>query len=137
MLSWSQPQTPNLEDDINEVILRDTGIDLVVAQATPPEQRRKTMVRLVRSKLHLIWFQKRQVKISGLKRDTGYINYHSLCQTTLRWSFFCLHQNITHFLRTIMSNLCFEFWLIFLIFKLHCVSCALVALASGSNEESA
>lgn len=39
------PQTPNLEDDINEVILRDTGIDLVVAQATPPEQRRKTMHR--------------------------------------------------------------------------------------------
>lgn len=36
-----------------------------------------------------------------------------------------------------MSNLCFEFWLIFLIFKMHCVSCALVALASGSNEESA
>ncbi|XP_028261994.1 v-myb avian myeloblastosis viral oncogene homolog-like 2b [Parambassis ranga] len=36
------PQTPNLEDDINEVILRDAGIDLVVACSTPPEQRRKT-----------------------------------------------------------------------------------------------
>ncbi|KAM6927440.1 v-myb avian myeloblastosis viral oncogene homolog-like 2b [Xenentodon cancila] len=38
------PQTPNLEDDINEVILRDTGIDLVV-RSTPPEQRRKSMNR--------------------------------------------------------------------------------------------
>ncbi|XP_029358289.1 v-myb avian myeloblastosis viral oncogene homolog-like 2b [Echeneis naucrates] len=38
------PQTPNLEDDINEVILRDAGIDLVV-RSTPPEQRRKTMHR--------------------------------------------------------------------------------------------
>ncbi|XP_040014401.1 v-myb avian myeloblastosis viral oncogene homolog-like 2b [Xiphias gladius] len=35
------PQTPNLEDDINEVILR----DLVVVRSTPPEQRRKTMHR--------------------------------------------------------------------------------------------
>uniref|UniRef100_A0A7N6AHI2 V-myb avian myeloblastosis viral oncogene homolog-like 2b n=1 Tax=Anabas testudineus TaxID=64144 RepID=A0A7N6AHI2_ANATE len=39
------PQTPNLEDDINEVILRDAGIDLVVVRSTPPEQRRKTMHR--------------------------------------------------------------------------------------------
>ncbi|XP_045932372.1 v-myb avian myeloblastosis viral oncogene homolog-like 2b [Micropterus dolomieu] len=39
------PQTPNLEDDINEVILRDGGIDLVVVRSTPPEQRRKTMHR--------------------------------------------------------------------------------------------
>ncbi|XP_036956701.1 v-myb avian myeloblastosis viral oncogene homolog-like 2b isoform X2 [Acanthopagrus latus] len=39
------PQTPNLEDDINEVILRDAGIDLVVVRTTPPEQRRKTMHR--------------------------------------------------------------------------------------------
>ncbi|XP_061584672.1 v-myb avian myeloblastosis viral oncogene homolog-like 2b [Cololabis saira] len=38
------PQTPNLEDDINEVILRDAGINLVVC-STPPEQRRKTMNR--------------------------------------------------------------------------------------------
>lgn len=39
------PQTPNLEDDINEVILRDAGISLVVVRSTPPEQRRKTMHR--------------------------------------------------------------------------------------------
>ncbi|XP_059185414.1 v-myb avian myeloblastosis viral oncogene homolog-like 2b [Centropristis striata] len=39
------PQTPNLEDDINEVILRDGGIDLVAVRSTPPEQRRKTMHR--------------------------------------------------------------------------------------------
>ncbi|KAM7423152.1 hypothetical protein PAMA_010940 [Pampus argenteus] len=39
------PQTPNLEDDINEVILRDAGIDLVVVRSTPPEQRRKTTHR--------------------------------------------------------------------------------------------
>ncbi|XP_074500494.1 v-myb avian myeloblastosis viral oncogene homolog-like 2b [Sebastes fasciatus] len=39
------PQTPNLEDDINEVILRDGGIDLVVVRTTTPEQRRKTMHR--------------------------------------------------------------------------------------------
>lgn len=39
-----KPQTPNLEDDINEVILRDTGVDMVLARSTPPEQRRKTMV---------------------------------------------------------------------------------------------
>ncbi|XP_034542697.1 v-myb avian myeloblastosis viral oncogene homolog-like 2b [Notolabrus celidotus] len=39
------PQTPNLEDDINEVILREAGIDLVVLRTTPPEQRRKTMHR--------------------------------------------------------------------------------------------
>ncbi|XP_076012637.1 v-myb avian myeloblastosis viral oncogene homolog-like 2b [Genypterus blacodes] len=38
------PQTPNLEDDINEVIRRDTGIEMVVA-STPPEQRRKTAHR--------------------------------------------------------------------------------------------
>ena len=42
----SQPQTPNLEDDINEVILREAGIDLVVVRTTPPEQRRKTMVTM-------------------------------------------------------------------------------------------
>lgn len=41
---FSQPQTPNLEDDINEVIMRDSGIDLIGARSTPPEQRRKTMV---------------------------------------------------------------------------------------------
>ncbi|XP_072307802.1 v-myb avian myeloblastosis viral oncogene homolog-like 2b [Eucyclogobius newberryi] len=39
------PQTPNLEDDINEVILRDAGIGLSAACSTPPEQRRKTMHR--------------------------------------------------------------------------------------------
>ncbi|MED6238103.1 hypothetical protein ATANTOWER_008972 [Ataeniobius toweri] len=39
------PQTPNLEDDINDVILRDVGINLVVVQATPPDQRRKTTHR--------------------------------------------------------------------------------------------
>ncbi|CAJ1051806.1 v-myb avian myeloblastosis viral oncogene homolog-like 2b [Xyrichtys novacula] len=39
------PQTPNLEDDINEVILRDSGLDLVALRSTPPEQRRKTMLR--------------------------------------------------------------------------------------------
>lgn len=49
-LTWfptAQPQTPNLEDDINEVILRDAGIDLVVVRSTPPEQRRKTMVTMI------------------------------------------------------------------------------------------
>lgn len=61
----SQPQTPNLEDDINEVILRDTGIDLVVVRSTPPEQRRKSMVTLVDPKAvfniykpPLKWYQK-------------------------------------------------------------------------------
>lgn len=39
------PQTPNLEDDINEVILRDAGMDLAASRSTPPEQRRKTMHR--------------------------------------------------------------------------------------------
>lgn len=39
-----KPQTPNLEDDINEVILRDTGADLALVRSTPPEQRRKSMV---------------------------------------------------------------------------------------------
>ncbi|CAL1608765.1 unnamed protein product [Knipowitschia caucasica] len=39
------PQTPNLEDDINEVILRDAGIDLSVSCSTPPQQRRKTTTR--------------------------------------------------------------------------------------------
>ncbi|XP_014833078.1 PREDICTED: myb-related protein B [Poecilia mexicana] len=39
------PQTPNLEDDINEVILREAGINMVVVQATPPDPRRKTMHR--------------------------------------------------------------------------------------------
>uniref|UniRef100_H3CPG3 V-myb avian myeloblastosis viral oncogene homolog-like 2b n=1 Tax=Tetraodon nigroviridis TaxID=99883 RepID=H3CPG3_TETNG len=38
-------QSPNLEDDIKEVILRDTGVDLVLVRSTPPEQRRKTMHR--------------------------------------------------------------------------------------------
>ncbi|XP_069570917.1 v-myb avian myeloblastosis viral oncogene homolog-like 2b [Brachyistius frenatus] len=45
------PQTPNLEDDINEVILRDAGIDLVVVRSTPPEQRRKTAHRLPMKKV--------------------------------------------------------------------------------------
>lgn len=40
----SQPLTPNLEDDINEVILKDSGIDLIFVRSTPPEQRRKTLV---------------------------------------------------------------------------------------------
>uniref|UniRef100_A0A3P9IFQ5 V-myb avian myeloblastosis viral oncogene homolog-like 2b n=1 Tax=Oryzias latipes TaxID=8090 RepID=A0A3P9IFQ5_ORYLA len=35
------PQTPNLEDDINEVILRDSGMELVVVRSTPPDQKRK------------------------------------------------------------------------------------------------
>ncbi|CAK6958746.1 v-myb avian myeloblastosis viral oncogene homolog-like 2b [Scomber scombrus] len=39
------PQTPNLEDDINEVILRESGMDLNIIRTTPPEQRRKTMHR--------------------------------------------------------------------------------------------
>ncbi|XP_054883011.1 v-myb avian myeloblastosis viral oncogene homolog-like 2b [Poeciliopsis prolifica] len=39
------PQTPNLEDDINEVILREAGISMVVVQATPPDPCRKTMHR--------------------------------------------------------------------------------------------
>ncbi|KAM9859074.1 v-myb avian myeloblastosis viral oncogene homolog-like 2b [Aulostomus maculatus] len=39
------PQTPNLEDDINEVILREAGMDLVLEHSTLPEQRRKTMHR--------------------------------------------------------------------------------------------
>uniref|UniRef100_A0A8C6PBB3 MYB proto-onco like 2 n=1 Tax=Nothobranchius furzeri TaxID=105023 RepID=A0A8C6PBB3_NOTFU len=39
------PQTPNLENDINEVILRDAGINVVVMRSTPPEQRRKTAHR--------------------------------------------------------------------------------------------
>ncbi|XP_060926336.1 v-myb avian myeloblastosis viral oncogene homolog-like 2b [Limanda limanda] len=39
------PQTPNLEDDINEVILRDAGIDLGAVRYSPHEQRRKTMHR--------------------------------------------------------------------------------------------
>lgn len=39
------PQTPNLEDDINEVILRDSGIELAITCSTPPEQRRKTAHR--------------------------------------------------------------------------------------------
>ncbi|XP_061731564.1 v-myb avian myeloblastosis viral oncogene homolog-like 2b isoform X1 [Nerophis ophidion] len=39
------PQTPNLEDDINEVILRDVGMDLTVQLPTVPEQRRKAMHR--------------------------------------------------------------------------------------------
>ncbi|XP_037535077.1 v-myb avian myeloblastosis viral oncogene homolog-like 2b [Nematolebias whitei] len=39
------PLTPNLEDDINEVILKDSGIDLVFVRSTPPEQRRKTLHR--------------------------------------------------------------------------------------------
>ncbi|XP_019735149.1 v-myb avian myeloblastosis viral oncogene homolog-like 2b [Hippocampus comes] len=39
------PQTPNLEDDINEVILRDVGIDLAVQLPAVPEQRRKAVHR--------------------------------------------------------------------------------------------
>ncbi|XP_015243546.1 PREDICTED: myb-related protein B [Cyprinodon variegatus] len=39
------PQTPNLEDDINEVILRDAGVTSLVIQETPPDPRRKTMNR--------------------------------------------------------------------------------------------
>uniref|UniRef100_A0A667Z2W8 V-myb avian myeloblastosis viral oncogene homolog-like 2b n=1 Tax=Myripristis murdjan TaxID=586833 RepID=A0A667Z2W8_9TELE len=39
------PQTPNLEEDINEVILREAGVELVVAGASPPLPRRKTMHR--------------------------------------------------------------------------------------------
>ncbi|XP_077583129.1 v-myb avian myeloblastosis viral oncogene homolog-like 2b [Stigmatopora nigra] len=38
------PQTPNLEEDINEVILRDGGIDLAVENPVR-EQRRKTLHR--------------------------------------------------------------------------------------------
>ena len=40
---YSQPQTPNLEDDLNEVMLREAGIELVTIQSTP-EPRRKSMV---------------------------------------------------------------------------------------------
>lgn len=43
--TFSQPQTPNLEDDINEVIQRDAGMDLAVVRSTPPEERRKIMVQ--------------------------------------------------------------------------------------------
>ncbi|XP_061642128.1 v-myb avian myeloblastosis viral oncogene homolog-like 2b isoform X1 [Phyllopteryx taeniolatus] len=39
------PQTPNLEEDINEVILRDVGIDMAAELPAVPEQRRKAMHR--------------------------------------------------------------------------------------------
>ncbi|XP_077429636.1 v-myb avian myeloblastosis viral oncogene homolog-like 2b [Vanacampus margaritifer] len=39
------PQTPNLEDDINEVILRDVGIDLVGERSAVPQPRRKAAHR--------------------------------------------------------------------------------------------
>ncbi|XP_034023390.1 v-myb avian myeloblastosis viral oncogene homolog-like 2b isoform X2 [Thalassophryne amazonica] len=45
------PQTPNLEDDINEVILRDTETELGVVTSTPPGQRRKTVHRLPMKKV--------------------------------------------------------------------------------------
>ncbi|KAG7494787.1 myb-related protein B [Solea senegalensis] len=45
------PQTPNLEDDINEVILKDAGIDLVVVRSTSPKARRKTVHRLPMKKV--------------------------------------------------------------------------------------
>jgi len=38
-----QPQTPNLEEDLNEVILREAGIELVVIRS-PAEPRRKSLV---------------------------------------------------------------------------------------------
>lgn len=43
----SQPQTPNLEEDINEVILRDVGIDLAVQLPAVPERRRKAVVTVL------------------------------------------------------------------------------------------
>ncbi|XP_037107525.1 v-myb avian myeloblastosis viral oncogene homolog-like 2b [Syngnathus acus] len=39
------PQTPNLEDDIQEVILRDVGTDLALELPFVPEQRRKAVHR--------------------------------------------------------------------------------------------
>nr|XP_061814549.1 myb-related protein B-like [Nerophis lumbriciformis] len=39
------PQSPNLEEDIKEVILRDVGIDLALELPPDPEQRYKTMHR--------------------------------------------------------------------------------------------
>ncbi|KAM4612550.1 v-myb avian myeloblastosis viral oncogene homolog-like 2b [Polymixia lowei] len=39
------PQTPNLEEDINEVILREAGIELVAVNESPPKPRRKMLHR--------------------------------------------------------------------------------------------
>ncbi|XP_067097619.1 v-myb avian myeloblastosis viral oncogene homolog-like 2b [Osmerus mordax] len=39
------PQTPNLEEDLKEVLLREAGITLTVVGDTPPEQRRKQVHR--------------------------------------------------------------------------------------------
>ncbi|XP_027859727.1 v-myb avian myeloblastosis viral oncogene homolog-like 2b isoform X3 [Xiphophorus couchianus] len=65
------PQTPNLEDDINEVILREAGINMVVVQATPPDPRRKTMhrppMKKVRKSLALDVMDCRVVPISKRK----------------------------------------------------------------------
>ncbi|KAJ0023354.1 hypothetical protein NQD34_003253, partial [Periophthalmus magnuspinnatus] len=47
------PQTPNLEDDINEVILRDAGIDLSVACSTPHKTTHRPPMKKVRKSLAL------------------------------------------------------------------------------------
>lgn len=39
------PQTPHLEEDLKEVLLREAGIVLTVSGQTPPEQRRKQVHR--------------------------------------------------------------------------------------------
>ncbi|XP_008318775.1 v-myb avian myeloblastosis viral oncogene homolog-like 2b [Cynoglossus semilaevis] len=50
------PQTPNLEEDINEVILKDAGINLVTVNSTPEQQRKtghRPPMRKVRKSLAL------------------------------------------------------------------------------------
>uniref|UniRef100_A0A3Q3WEZ5 Uncharacterized protein n=1 Tax=Mola mola TaxID=94237 RepID=A0A3Q3WEZ5_MOLML len=93
------PQTPNLEDDINEVILRDTGIGLVVIRSTSPEQRRKMMhrppMKKVRKSLALDVMDCKTVPKSKRKSLKTEIK-HSMKMVPLSSSSFCSkqHENI-------------------------------------------
>ncbi len=88
-----KPQTPNLEEDLKEVLRSEAGIELMVEDETPTEKKRKQVVRrrfLLRMKLHFDTFSLRDLLtfvVSGLDINGGVLSYfegtaHVHCYTS-------------------------------------------------------
>lgn len=92
------PQTPNLEEDLKEVLRREAGIDLTVVGNTPPEQRRKQVhrppIKKVRKSLALdvIDFNETvPARHKSIKLDANHCNKTDLSfSDSLNCSSFCI-----------------------------------------------
>lgn len=93
------PQTPNLEEDLKEVLRREAGIELTLVGNTPPEQRRKQVhrppIKKVRKSLALdvIDFNEKSVpaRHKSIKLDANPCNETELSfSDSLNCSSFCI-----------------------------------------------